>query len=62
MTIPLLESSAEECLPLGVLATRSSKMADFDYEASAELYPSRRYAKTARQQYRRQLPLPPYNS
>ena len=28
-------------------------MADFNYEASAELYPSRRYAKTARQQYRR---------
>jgi hypothetical protein len=28
-------------------------MADFDYEASAELYPSRRYAKTSRQQYRR---------
>ena len=28
-------------------------MADFDYGASAELYPSRRYAKTARQQYRR---------
>ena len=28
-------------------------MAQFDYEASAELYPSRRYAKTSRQQYRR---------
>lgn len=28
-------------------------MADFDYGASAELYPSRRYAKSARQQYRR---------
>jgi hypothetical protein len=28
-------------------------MADIDYEASAELFPSRRYAKTARQQYRR---------
>lgn len=28
-------------------------MADFDYEASAEVYPSRRYAKTSKQQYRR---------
>ena len=28
-------------------------MADFDYGASAELYPSRRYAKSAREQYRR---------
>lgn len=28
-------------------------MADVDYEASAELYPSRRYAKNNRQQYRR---------
>ena len=28
-------------------------MADFDYDATAELYPSRRYAKTSRQQYRR---------
>ena len=28
-------------------------MADFDYGARAELYPSRRYAKSAQQQYRR---------
>jgi hypothetical protein len=28
-------------------------MADFDYEGSAGLYPSRRYAKSSRQQYRR---------
>jgi hypothetical protein len=28
-------------------------MANFDYDASAELYPSRRYAKSPRQQYRR---------
>lgn len=28
-------------------------MADFDYEATAELYPSRRYAKSSREQYRR---------
>ncbi len=28
-------------------------MADFDYDETAELYPSRRYAKTSRQQYRR---------
>lgn len=28
-------------------------MADFDYQASAEVYPSRRYAKTSKQQYRR---------
>jgi hypothetical protein len=28
-------------------------MADLDYHASAELYPSRRYAKSAREQYRR---------
>ena len=28
-------------------------MADFDYDATAELYPSRRYAKTSHQQYRR---------
>ena len=28
-------------------------MADIDYGASAELYPSRRYAKSASQQYRR---------
>lgn len=28
-------------------------MDDFDYEANAELYPSRRYAKTSKQQYRR---------
>lgn len=28
-------------------------MADFDYGARAELYPSRRYAKSAHQQYKR---------
>ncbi|MBN9308131.1 MAG: hypothetical protein J0I99_12875 [Devosia sp.] len=28
-------------------------MADLDYGATAELYPSRRYAKSAREQYRR---------
>jgi hypothetical protein len=28
-------------------------MADFNYGARAELYPSRRYAKSAHQQYRR---------
>lgn len=28
-------------------------MDNFDYDASAELYPSRRYAKSAREQYRR---------
>lgn len=28
-------------------------MQDFNYESTAELYPSRRYAKSAREQYRR---------
>jgi hypothetical protein len=28
-------------------------MDDFNYAAAAELYPSRRYAKSAREQYRR---------
>ncbi|WP_055045812.1 hypothetical protein [Devosia sp. A16] len=28
-------------------------MAYFDYEVSAEVYPSRRYAKTSKQRYRR---------
>lgn len=28
-------------------------MADFNYDATAELYPSRRYAKSTQQQYRR---------
>lgn len=35
------------------LASRVHQMVDFDYDATAELYPSRRYAKTSRQQYRR---------